>query len=374
MEHNKKYRFGIIGAAGRGKLFKAGIDSINGKIVAICDINEEALKSASDELGAKRTYTDYQTMLNENELDAVVVGTPMQFHAEHSIAALERNINVLCEVPAVVSVAEAKQLVAAAKKSKGAFMMAENYCYMRNTSMMRHMALQGLFGKIYYAEGEYIHELKELNETTRWRRKWQTGIAGVTYCTHSLGPILNCLPGDRVIKVCCEDTSIRFKDPRGDEYSQMTPVMLCKTVNGVLIIIRVDMLSNRPHAMTNYQLQGTDGAYESSRGGPVDNGKIWLRKFNEKMEWVDENSLWTLSDVAQKYLPQNWVNPPKEAIAAGHGGGDYFQLQDFINAIEGKICPLDIHRSLDITLPGLISQQSVLENGKWLEVPDSRSW
>lgn len=368
------YRFGVIGAAGRGGSFKAGIEAVRGQIAAVCDINQESLENAAQQLGASLKYTDYTHMLDEANLDTVVVGTPMHYHSEQSIAALKRNIHVLCEVPAVVSVKEAKQLVMAAKNSKAIFMMAENYCYMRHTSMMRHMASKGLFGEIYYAEGEYIHELKERNELTPWRRKWQTGIAGVTYCTHSLGPILQCLPGDRVVKVCCEDTSIRHKDPRGEEYSQMTPVMLCKTAKGVLIKIRVDMLSDRPHAMTNYQLQGIDGAYESSRGGPVDNGKLWLRKLNEKVEWVDENSLWRLSEVAQKYLPANWVNPPKEAKSAGHGGGDYFQLQDFINAIEGKVCPLDVHRSLDITLPGLMSQKSILENGQWIDVPDSREW
>ena len=46
--------------------------------------------------------------------------------------------------------------------------------------------------------------------------------------------------------------------------------MLCKTAKGALIKIRVDMLSDRPHAMNNHQLQGTDGAYESGRGGPGD--------------------------------------------------------------------------------------------------------
>ncbi|MBN1553666.1 MAG: Gfo/Idh/MocA family oxidoreductase [Phycisphaerae bacterium] len=373
-KRKKTYRFGVVGAGGRGGRFQAGIHAAGGQIAAVCDINPESLDKAAGELGASRKYTDYLQMLDEADLDAVIVGTPMPLHAKQSIAALKRDIHVLCEVPAAVSPREAKQLVAAAKQSKAVYMMAENYCYMRHTSLMRHMALKGLFGQIYYAEGEYLHELKELNEVTTWRRKWQTGVAGVTYGTHSLGPILQCLPGDRVVRVCCEDTSFRHTDPRGDEYAQTTPVMLCKTAKGVLIKIRVDMLSDRPDAMTNYQLQGTDGAYESSRGGPVDHGKFWLRSLNEKMEWVDENSLWKMKGVSQKYLPAEWVRPSKEATSAGHGGGDYFQMLDFVHAIEGHPCPLDVHRSLDITLPGLLSQKSIIQKGRWLEVPDSREW
>ena len=52
----------------------------------------------------------------------------------------------------------------------------------------------------------------------------------------------------------------------------------CKMKNGGLVKIRVDMLSDRPHAMNNYQLQGTNGAYESARShGMGEKNRVWLR-------------------------------------------------------------------------------------------------
>lgn len=81
--------------------------------------------------------------------------------------------------------------------------------------------------------------------------------------------------------------------------------MLCKTAKDALIKIRVDMLSDRPHAMTNYQLQGTDGCYESSRGGPGDRDKIWLRSLSENMTWTDLDAFANISDLANKYLPEH---------------------------------------------------------------------
>ncbi|MCK4602455.1 MAG: hypothetical protein KAU28_08305, partial [Phycisphaerae bacterium] len=236
--------------------------------------------------------------------------------------------------------------------------------------LVRELARRGMFGEIYYAEGEYLHELKGLNEITPWRRKWQTGIDGVTYGTHSLGPILQWMAGDRVVRVCCEGSGHHYKDPRGDEYEQQDScVMLCKTARGGLIKIRLDMLSNRPHSTVNYQLQGTDGAYESSRGGPGEKGKIWLRALSEKIQWMD------LDDIPDEYMPDMWRNPPEEALKAGHGGGDYFEIFDFVNAIRGEAtCPIGIHEAMDMTLSGLVSQQSVAQGGAWLEVPDSRKW
>jgi hypothetical protein len=150
--------------------------------------------------------------------------------------------------------------------------------------------------------------------------------------------------------------------------------MLCKTVNGALIKIRVDMLSDRPHSMMNYQLQGTDGCYESSRGGPVDRGKVWLRTLNREVCWADFDDLLVVDELAERFVPDIWRNPPEAARQAGHGGGDFFEVLDFVDAITGKRpCPIGIHEAMDMTLPGLVSQQAI-DGRAWLDVPNSRDW
>jgi hypothetical protein len=145
--------------------------------------------------------------------------------------------------------------------------------------------------------------------------------------------------------------------------------MLAKTARGGLIKIRVDMLSNRPHAMTNYSLQGTEGCYESARSR-LEPDKIWLADLAE-----DANTWMELQALEDDYLPEMWRNPPEAALKAGHGGGDYFEVLDFLSSIiEGTPCPIGIHEALDMTLPGLVSQASILDGGAWMDVPDSRTW
>ncbi len=308
--------------------------------------------------------------LNESEVDAVVIGTPMPYHAPQAIQALEHDVHVLSEVTAAVSVDECQALVRAASASHAVYMMAENYTYMKPNVMVKEMVQQGLFGEVYYAEGEYLHELKDLNERTPWRRRWQTGIDGVTYGTHSLGPVLQWMPDDHVVEVCCRGSGRHHRDPRGDLYqNQASCVMLAKTAKGALIKIRVDMLSERPHAMTNYMLQGTNGSYESARC-PGEANRIWLADLgHDKNVWVD------LAHLEADYLPEIWRNPPAAVSNAGHGGGDYFEIVDFINSIAGDITgPVGIHEAMDMTLPGLISQESIATGGAWLDVPDSRAW
>ena len=367
-----KLNLGIVGACGRGASFKSACDALkkNVAIHAVCDINKNELSAASERLGAREQYTDFGEMLEKSKVDAVIVGTPMHFHVPQAVAALERNVHVLSEVTAGVSVAECRQLVAACKSSRGIYMMAENYTYMQPNVIVREMVRRGLFGKTYYAEGEYIHELKELNEKTVWRRKWQTGVNGITYGTHSLGPILQWMPGDRVVSVSGAGSGHHYRDPRGNEYeNEDSCVMLCKMASGGLVKIRVDMLSDRPHAMTNYQLQGTNASYESARADGEKN-KIWLRSHCKNMhEWLN------MDDMKDEFLPDFWKENMERGKAAGHGGGDFFEILDFVDAINGtRPNPIGIHEAMDMTLPGLVSQQSIEQGSAWLQVPDSREW
>jgi hypothetical protein len=129
------------------------------------------------------------------------------------------------------------------------------------------------------------------------------------------------------------------------------------------------MLSERPHAMTNYALQGTKGCYESARSAQ-ERPKVWLADLcAEKNVWMD------LSELEEAYLPEMWRHPPEAALRAGHGGGDYLEVVDFVRCIvDGVPCPIGIHEAMDMTLPGLISQASIADGGDWLDVPDSRAW
>ena len=366
---------GIVGIAGRGSSFTAAIeDHDRARLRAVCDVDSEALADAMRALEPDEAYEDYETMLAECDLDAVIVGTPMPFHAPMAIAALERDLHVLSEVPAGVGIGECRDLVAACERSAGTYAMAENYVYMRQNMVVGEMVRAGLFGEPYYAEGEYLHELKRLNEATPWRRTWQTGIDGITYPTHSLGPILQWWPDDRVARVTCAGSGHHHRDPRGDAYEhQDTTVMLAETKRNRLIKIRLDMLSERPHAMTNYQLQGTRGCYESARA-PGETDRIWLEalegeKGSDRDEWRE------LSNLEEDYLPEPWRTFGEEAAASGHGGGDYLLTREFLDALlSTESHRVGIHEAMDLTLPGLVSQESIDRDGAWLAVPDSREW
>jgi predicted dehydrogenase len=329
-------------------------------------VREDELAACAQRLGASESYTDYAQMLDRSDLDAVVLGTPQHLHVQQALPALERGLHVLSEVPAGVSLEECRQLVHACQASRGVYMMAENYTYMRRNVLVRELARRGLFGTVYYAEGEYLHELKDLAEQTTWRRHWQMGIEGITYPTHSLGPLLQWMPGDRIVRVCCEASDHRYTDPRGEGYQRSSPVLLGKTARGALIKVRVDLTSNRPHAMTNYQIQGTDGVYESERGFG-ERAKIWLRELSEEVQWHDLDA----AAAHRRLSPE----VPASALARPAQGGPpgwprrrrLLRSVRFSASRSGEApCPIGVHEAMDMTLPGLVSQQSILQDGAWL--------
>lgn len=357
-------RVGLVGAAGRGGTFRAAFEYSGARITAICDLRAEALNEWPDRTTER--YTDFETMLDRARLDAVVIGTPQHLHARQAIAALQRGLHVLSEVPAAVGLDEARDLVRAAAASRGIYMLAENYCYWRNNRLVEELARQGRFGELYFAHSSYLHDVRDLIPHTPWRRHWQMGIDGNTYPTHCLGPVLRCLAGQRIVRICCAGSGKHHRDSEGKLFHEDTTVMLCKTDRDALIDVRLALVSPRPYE-THYHYQGTEGAYEDD--------KIWLRELSAEPRWFNIDELLQDRAFAERSLPDDWLNPPPEALAAGHGGGDFFEVRDFIRAVRGEMpSPIDIHAAMDMTLPGLMSQQSIRQQGEWLWVPDSRDW
>lgn len=358
-------KVGIVGAP-RGSGFVRAIQTVTEtELVAICDINKQVLEDRGKQFGIEKKYTEYEDMV-DSDLDIIIVATPMPLHVPQAVMALRKGKHVLTEVPAATDLEQCWQLVQAVKESGCKYMMAENYTYMKPNVLIREMAHKGVFGETYFGEGEYIHELKGLNEITKWRRKWQTGRNGCTYPTHSLGPVMQWFK-DRVAIVCCLGSGHHYKDPRGDFYeNEDSTFMMCKMVRGGQINVRLDMLSDRPHNLTYYSLQGTKGCYEAPRGFGDDH-KIWLKDYHKEIKW---HSLW---DFEAEFMPEMWRNPPEEALRAGHGGGDYFEIRDFVDCIvKDTKPPVDVYDALDMTVPGLVSELSINNGGIPVPVPDFR--
>lgn len=356
-------RVGIAGAV-RGGGFIDGLRALGdrARLVAVYDPDEAARERFVREHGAERSCDSFEQLIGA--VDLVVLSTPQHHHAPQAVAALEAGVHVLSEVPAVVSGSQADALVAAVRRSTALYGMAENYCYTRPNLIVRSMAAAGVFGELYYGEGEYIHEMKSWHTTAdgrrTWRHYWQVGRDGMTYPTHSLGPLLQWFD-DRIVSVSCTGTG-RRTDP--EHVLQDTVVMLARTARGALLRTRFDLLSNRPELWDYYAIQGTAGAYEAART-PGAQPVVYLEGVSPKETWEP------LESFADRFLPERFRVPP--ATGGGHWGSDVWPIQEMVEAIEQQRQPeIDVYAALDMTLPGLASEASIAQHGAWIHVPDPR--
>ena len=364
MAATQTLRVGIAGAA-RGAGYLTGLKAAGDRAAlhAVYDPMPEARQRFAADHGAEVVCETYAELVER--VDLVVVASPQHHHVPQAVAALDAGVHVLSEVPAAVSFEQARELLAACRRSTARYMMAENYCYIRTNLIVAAMARAGAFGDLYYGEGEYLHEMKSYHRDAAgqptWRYFWQVGRAGHTYPTHSLGPLLQWF-GDRVTAVSCVGTG-RHTDPEHE--IDDTVLLLCRTSRGALLRVRFDLLSNRPHLMDYYSLQGTSGGYEAPRS-PDQEPRVHVLGRSPDNRWEP------LDTYADEFLPARYQQAPS---GAGHWGADAWPILEFVDAVRSDSdVPIDVYAALDMSLPGIVSERSIVEGGTWLHVSDPRTW
>ncbi len=181
-----KLNWGMIGGGegsqiGPAHRIGAALDGLYEMQAGALDANPEKGRAYAIRLGLapERAYGGWKEMLagesnREDRLDLVTVATPNSTHYEITKAFLEAGINVLCEKPMTVTVAEAEDIAATAKRTGS--ICAVNYGY-SGYALVRHMramVARGDLGKIRLIKAEFAHGFHADaadadNPRVRWR-------------------------------------------------------------------------------------------------------------------------------------------------------------------------------------------------------------
>lgn len=346
----KKFKVGMVGvgrATAYGHIFANHPDT---EVVALCDMNQEVLaQNGKDfQLADNCLFENYEDMLN-SDVDIVVLGTPIPFHAEQSIKGLDAGKHVLCEVTASDNIADCQRMVEAVRRNKSKFMLAENCNYMDFTLEWDKYIKSGKIGTPFYAEADYVHEIRGLVNG-----KWRANRAPLHYCSHSLGPVLKWM--DDYIVRCTASGNHSTLEPATDGNIDIQ-VALFETSKGATIKLLRSSVALRHPALCTYNIIGTKGFLESSRTGYEGTG----RRYFSELDPVDGHPIAiNISD----------IDAPKEASAGGHGTSEYYLVRDFLESIKNDTTPpIDIVRAMDMTVPGLIAHEAAKKGGVWMDVP-----
>lgn len=123
MGRERKLKIGLIGAGWYGMVIsEAALDVGGVEFTAVCDVDTEHLNRSAARLeelqGSRpRTFTDYRELLEMNDLEAVFIATPPQWHALQFIDACEKGLDIFIEKPLSYDPMEGLAMAAAAEKA-----------------------------------------------------------------------------------------------------------------------------------------------------------------------------------------------------------------------------------------------------------------
>lgn len=351
-------RVGVIGI-GRGSSFTGEAAKAAGfELVALCDTWEEKLKEFAAQKPGVATYTDYDKFL-EHDLDAVVLANYFHQHAPFAIKALKAGKHVMSETAACHTLGEGVELIRTVEKTGKTYLFAENYPYMRHNQEMRRLFQTGELGTFMYGECEYVHPMNAdgSNSLSPGLNHWRNWIPATYYCTHGMAPIMYVTDtwpvkvNGFVVRAAPDSPEWQRKVKSFDGGAMMAVRMdnhaVVKLLQGNL---RGEDICTRIHAAKGYM---------EGRGGQV---TLLRQQWHEKRKYPERMT----------YTPDF---PVMHALAmtAGHGGGDFYMMYYFAEAIRKREQPyLDVYRGVAMSIVGVQAYRSALADGATVAVPDLR--
>lgn len=384
----EKIKIGYIGLGRRGKnLLRNCFSEMNDvEIVGLCDWGEDRLKEAVnllEEKGRTKPYitTDYKVLLADESIDAIVIMTGWDTHAELAKASMLAGKYTAVEVGCAYDIQECHDLINAYEQTGAPLMMLENCCYGRREMMVLNLVKKGLLGEVIHCKGGYMHYLNAedlfLNpdvEIPHYRVKEYMKRNCENYPTHELGPIAKVLGinrGNRMIKLTSTASKSRGLKSyaeshfpadhiyRRSEYIQGDIVNTCITcANGETILLTLDTTLPRPYYSRDFTVRGTKGMYTEER-------KVL---YFEGMEEDIENNE---QEAFVKYdhpLHSEYVSLGERG---GHGGMDWLVCRAFVESVKnGTNTPIDAYDTVTWMSIAALSEMSIQRGGVPVDIPD----
>ena len=159
MTESHKLRFGVVGmTSDHVWTMGDGLASLpEVELVAGAETYAELRERAMQQWGLRRTYEDYETMLDREELDAILVCGDNAGKASVAEAAARRGVHVYQDKPMAATLAQADQILRAVESSGITLMVAYHTAFSPLYNPVKQLLVQGAIGRPYLARGVTGH-------------------------------------------------------------------------------------------------------------------------------------------------------------------------------------------------------------------------
>ena len=391
---NDNIQIAVIGAGGMGTADANTSLKIPGvKLVAACDLYDGRLEAAKERWG-KDIFTtrDYREILDRDDIDAVIIGTPDHWHQKISVDAMNSGKHAYCEKPMVHAIEEGHDVIKAQKKNNVVYEVGSQGLSSVGNEKAKELLEDGAIGELNFAEGfwarnspggawQYAIPEDASKDTVDWKRflkdydyipfdplrffRWRnyldygTGMAGdlfvhlfssLHFVTSSIGPQkIAAMGGLRFWEDGREVPDVlvgMFDYPETKQHPGFDLSLRCNFVDGT-------------SGTTYLRLVGSEGSMD------VMWDKVVLRT-NEKSEPQDAFLKGKTAEGKQKVAPRKKMLPPRELVyqvEEDYRGAHYDHHANFINAIRtGGTVVEDATFGLRAAAPALACNNSYFKN------------
>jgi predicted dehydrogenase len=152
------FTVGVIGCGYWGPNLLRNFNQLpDARVKYCCDLSEERLKHMKSLYPHLVATKDMNDLIEDSEVDAVVVATPVSTHYPIAKACLEGGKHVLLEKPLTQSIAEAEDLVKIADKRKKVLFVGHTFVYSAAVEKMKELVKAGELGEIYYVSSVRVN-------------------------------------------------------------------------------------------------------------------------------------------------------------------------------------------------------------------------
>lgn len=155
----KKIKIALIGVGYIADYHARGLQQLpNVEIMAVVSKTKESGENFSHKYNIPNAYTDIAKVRDNDEIDAVIISTPNQFHAPYTIEFLKNGKDVFLEKPMGINAEEGLQINEAAKEYGQVVMVGHMWRFDTDTNYIKEAIDTGELGTLFKTKGYGIHE------------------------------------------------------------------------------------------------------------------------------------------------------------------------------------------------------------------------
>lgn len=156
-----RLRFGVLGTAniGKNQVNPAIRQARNASLASVASRDEAKAQAFAEAHGFERHHVSYEALVADPEIDAVYIPLPNSIHREWTVRAAEKGKHILCEKPLATSVAEAREMQAAADANGVVLMEAFMYRFHPRTVRLLELAKPETIGDLRMIRSSFVVKL-----------------------------------------------------------------------------------------------------------------------------------------------------------------------------------------------------------------------